>query len=69
MKNYLNKFKLNGKIALVIGGAGTIGQEVCKAFATAGAKTIIVDKNEYIKACQVWCDNSIIWTSAFRFQE
>ena len=43
MINYLNKFSLNKKIAYVVGGLGLIGKEISKAYAMAGAKTIILD--------------------------
>ena len=44
MFNYIQKFQLDGKIAYVVGGAGHIGKEVVKAFASAGAEIIILDK-------------------------
>ena len=43
MKSYLNKFSLKNKVAFVIGGLGLIGREVSIAFASAGAKTIVLD--------------------------
>jgi NAD(P)-dependent dehydrogenase (short-subunit alcohol dehydrogenase family) len=43
MKNYLDKFSLNGKTAFVTGGCGLIGVEICQALATAGANTVILD--------------------------
>ena len=43
MIDYLQKFRLSNKTAFVVGGLGLIGKEVCKAFAVAGAKTIIID--------------------------
>ena len=43
MTDYLEKFSLAGKVAFVMGGLGLIGREVSKAFASAGAKTIILD--------------------------
>jgi len=43
MTNYLQKFRLDGKIAFVVGGLGLIGSEVSSAFAMAGAKTIVLD--------------------------
>jgi len=46
MVDYLEKFKLSGKTAIVIGGLGLIGREVSIAYATAGAKTIVLDNNE-----------------------
>jgi len=46
MINYLDLFSLNGKVAYVTGGAGLIGSEVSKAFASAGAKTVIIDIDE-----------------------
>ena len=42
--NYINNFKLNNKIALIIGGNGLIGKEISKAFADAGSKVVIIDK-------------------------
>ncbi len=43
MIDYLQKFRLNGKTAFVVGGLGLIGREVSIAFANAGAKTIVLD--------------------------
>jgi len=43
MINYLNKFRLDGRVAYVAGGLGLIGAEVTIALASAGAKTIILD--------------------------
>ena len=43
MIDYLNKFRLDKKIAYVVGGLGLIGKEVSTAYAMAGAKTIVLD--------------------------
>ena len=43
MIDYLRKFRLDNKTAFVFGGLGLIGQEVSKAFMSAGAKTIVLD--------------------------
>jgi len=43
MKNYLNNFNLKGKKALIVGGCGLIGEEVCEAFLSAGAKINVLD--------------------------
>lgn len=43
MINYLQKFSLKGKVVFVTGGTGLIGNEVCKALASASAKTVILD--------------------------
>src|SRR5690348_6141944 len=36
----------SSKVALVTGGAGGIGQAVCRAFAQAGARVAVVDRDE-----------------------
>lgn len=41
--NYLDKFKLTGKVTYITGGVGLIGTEVTRALAEAGAKVIILD--------------------------
>ncbi len=46
MIEYLEKFRLDGKTAFVVGGAGLIGREVSIALASSGAKTIILEKEE-----------------------
>lgn len=43
---YLDKFKLDNKVAFVLGGSGTIGSEVCKALSEVGAKVINIDLKE-----------------------
>jgi len=43
MIDYLQKFRLDDKTAFVVGGLGFIGREVSTAFASAGAKTIVLD--------------------------
>ncbi len=43
MNTYRNIFKLDGQSALVVGGAGIIGREICKGLAANGARLIIAD--------------------------
>jgi NAD(P)-dependent dehydrogenase (short-subunit alcohol dehydrogenase family) len=48
MINYIKKFSLKGKKAIVCGGAGLLGREIVLALAQAGAKVIIADVNTAI---------------------
>jgi len=45
MIDYLQKFRLDGKTAFVVGGLGLIGREVSTALAVAGAKVVVLDQN------------------------
>lgn len=46
MIDYIKKFNLTGKNAVVTGGAGLIGREVVSALAQAGARVLIADVDE-----------------------
>ncbi len=47
MKNqYRNLFDLGGKVALVTGGAGILGQKFCAGLADCGAKVGVIDLQE-----------------------
>lgn len=41
----LSRFRLDGKVALITGGAGILGQKFAHGFANAGAKVAVVDLN------------------------
>ena len=43
---YSEKFRLDGKLAFITGGAGAIGLETARAFADAGAQIVIADFSE-----------------------
>jgi len=43
--NVLDTFKLDGKVALVTGGAGLFGRQIVETVAEAGAKTFAADYN------------------------
>ena len=42
--NYKNIFRLDKKLAFVLGGSGYIGQEVVNGLLTSGAKVVVMDK-------------------------
>ncbi len=46
MIDYMRKYRLDDKIAFVVGGLGLIGKEVSTAIASAGAKTLVLDVND-----------------------
>ncbi len=52
MENIFDKFRLEGQVALVTGGAGLLGKEFCRTLAQAGAAVIVSDLNE-AAACLV----------------
>ena len=43
--NVLDTFSLDGKVALVTGGAGLYGRQIVEAVAQAGAKTFTASRN------------------------
>lgn len=44
-ESYIEKFKLNGKTAIVTGGGGILGGHFCLGLASAGANVAVVDIN------------------------
>jgi gluconate 5-dehydrogenase len=68
MQNILDRFKLEGKIALITGGAMGIGRELAIAMGQAGARIAINDRSEenLIKAKDDFAEHGIdIYTIAF----
>ena len=45
MSDILEKFNLNGRTAIVTGGAGLLGVEFCRTLAQAGAQVVVADLN------------------------
>jgi 2-deoxy-D-gluconate 3-dehydrogenase len=46
MVDVMDKFKLDGKAAIVTGGPGLLGKEFCRTLAEAGAGVVVADINE-----------------------
>jgi len=45
MQTIFDKFKLDGQVAVVTGGAGLLGKEFCRTLAEAGAAVVVADLN------------------------
>ncbi len=43
MTTIIEKFQLNGRVAIVTGGAGLLGKEFCRTLAEAGASVVVAD--------------------------
>jgi 2-deoxy-D-gluconate 3-dehydrogenase len=48
MSTILEKFRLDGQVAVVTGGAGLLGKEFCRSLAEAGARVVMADFNEAV---------------------
>ena len=46
MSDIFDKFKLDGRVAVVTGGVGLLGKEFCRTLAQAGADVVVADMNE-----------------------
>lgn len=46
MIDVFEKFRIDGSVALVTGGAGLLGREFCKTLASAGARVILADLDD-----------------------
>lgn len=44
-ENTLDLFKLNGRVAVITGGAGLLGAEFCRSLAGVGAAVVVADLN------------------------
>ncbi len=52
MRHISDLFQLNGKIALVTGGAGLYGRHIVRALAEAGAQVVVASRN--VEACRAY---------------
>lgn len=48
MQNILEQFKLTGKKAIVVGGAGDLGIAMVEAISEAGAQTVVIDFDDRV---------------------
>ena len=48
MQNIIEQFKLTGKKAIVVGGAGDLGKAMVEAISQAGAQTVVIDNDDTV---------------------
>ncbi len=60
MQHILEKFSLEGKKAIVVGGAGDLGKAMVEAVAQAGAQTVVIDlDNRIFQICEEFNNNGL----------
>ncbi len=60
MQNILEQFKLTGKKAIVVGGAGDLGKAMVEAISQAGAQTVVIDFDDRVfKMCKDFTNNGL----------
>ncbi len=47
MSHIFDKFSLDGRVAIVTGGAGLLGKQFCRTLAEAGAAVVVADLNRF----------------------
>jgi len=45
MSDVMDKFSMDGQVAVVTGGAGLLGRQFCRTLAQAGAGVVVADLN------------------------
>lgn len=60
MQNILEQFKLTGKKAIVVGGAGDLGKAMVEAISQAGAQTVVIDFDDRVfEMCKDFTNNGL----------
>ena len=67
MTNIIEQFKVNGKVAIVTGGAMGLGKAMAEALAQAGADIVIADiKLDLAQETKAIADNEGVKTTALK---
>lgn len=67
-QDYKDLFSLNGRTAIVTGGAGYLGSAISKAFAAHGARVVILGRNEQ-KLADFVEKNNPAFNNRFRYED
>jgi NAD(P)-dependent dehydrogenase (short-subunit alcohol dehydrogenase family) len=61
---YMDKLRLDGRVAVVTGGGRAIGLACCQALAEAGARIVIADSDSIMTGSIVLADAGVVGEGA-----